>query len=310
MLTQLSAKSWACTRAPCRSSRGMTSLPKSWPECASSASRSELVVQECGVEHVDAHAGERAVGPARHRRRPRRLLLERRRRDARRRPPSRRASDASASGTSMQAIVICAPRADVVVEHRGRSPSCRRGRRPGSARIRDRAGAGCRDSGRRRRRCPGTRSVSIRCCAGSSSTNSSKRPSRKLQPRCTWRIRLCALYCVQMPMRRMPEFTQFDSAKSMIRNLPPNGSDGFARQLVSSSRRLPRPPARISASGFFVSDAGRGLRRVPRPTSASSTSRSVTLLSTVQPPAAGDDDRYLPVRTSIAASASSQSSRS
>jgi hypothetical protein len=55
------------------------------------------------------------------------------------------------------------------------------------------------------------------------------------------------LYCVQIPIRRMPEFTQFDSAKSMIRNLPPNGSDGLARQLVSSPRRLPLPPARISA---------------------------------------------------------------
>jgi len=43
-------------------------------------------------------------------------------------------------------------------------------------------------------------------------------------PRCTWRIRLCALYCVQMPTRRMPELTQIDSAKSMMGNLPPKGS--------------------------------------------------------------------------------------
>ena len=26
-----------------------------------------------------------------------------------------------------------------------------------------------------------------------------------------WPIRLCALYCVSTPMRRMPEFTQLDS---------------------------------------------------------------------------------------------------
>ena len=60
-----------------------------------------------------------------------------------------------------------------------------------------------------------------RCCAGSSSTNSCMRPSRKLQPHWMWRIRLCAMYCVTTPMRRMPEFTQFDSGKSMMRNLPP-----------------------------------------------------------------------------------------
>src|SRR5512139_3343912 len=50
----------------------------------------------------------------------------------------------------------------------------------------------------------------------------------------------------------MPEFTQLDKAKSMIRNLPPKGIAGFARQLVSSWRRLPRPPARIRASVLFV----------------------------------------------------------
>src|SRR5512134_3405448 len=43
----------------------------------------------------------------------------------------------------------------------------------------------------------------MRCWAGSSSTNSPMRPSMLAQPRCTWRIRLCALYCVAMPMRRL-----------------------------------------------------------------------------------------------------------
>ena len=33
----------------------------------------------------------------------------------------------------------------------------------------------------------------------------------------------CALYCVSTVIWRMPEFTQFDSTKSMMRNLPPNG---------------------------------------------------------------------------------------
>ena len=44
---------------------------------------------------------------------------------------------------------------------------------------------------------------------------------KKFQPRCRWRIRLCALYCVATAMRRMPEFSAFDSAKSMMRDLPP-----------------------------------------------------------------------------------------
>jgi hypothetical protein len=77
--------------------------------------------------------------------------------------------------------------------------------------------------------------------------DSSKRPSRKLQPRWTWRIRLCALYCVQIPMRRMPELTQLESVKSMMRNLPPKNTAGLARRSVSCFSRLPRPPARTSA---------------------------------------------------------------
>ena len=35
------------------------------------------------------------------------------------------------------------------------------------------------------------------------------------------RISECALYCVATPMRRMPELIALDSAKSMIRALPP-----------------------------------------------------------------------------------------
>src|ERR1017187_5971211 len=95
----------------------------------------------------------------------------------------------------------------------------------------------------------------MRCCAGSNSTNSPKRPSRKLQPRCTCRIRLCALYCVQMPMRRMPELTQLDRAKSIMRNLPPKGSAGWARHLGE----LGQP--RAAAAG--ENDGERVLGKVP-----------------------------------------------
>jgi hypothetical protein len=45
--------------------------------------------------------------------------------------------------------------------------------------------------------------------------------AQKDQPRCRWRSRLCDLYWVSTEMRRTPEFRQLDSAKSMMRNLPP-----------------------------------------------------------------------------------------
>ena len=47
----------------------------------------------------------------------------------------------------------------------------------------------------------------------------------------------------------MPELTQFDSTKSMMRNLPPKGVAGLQRcsgQIACS--RSPRPPAMMTAS--------------------------------------------------------------
>jgi hypothetical protein len=55
------------------------------------------------------------------------------------------------------------------------------------------------------------------------------------------------LYCVATQIRRMPEFSAFDSAKSMIRDVPAKKTAGFARRSVSSMSRLPRPPARTKA---------------------------------------------------------------
>ena len=57
--------------------------------------------------------------------------------------------------------------------------------------------------------------------AGRMSKLSLRSGRKKFQPRCMWRISECALYCVATPMRRMPEFSAFDSAKSMMRDLPP-----------------------------------------------------------------------------------------
>ena len=52
------------------------------------------------------------------------------------------------------------------------------------------------------------------------------------------------MYWVSTPISWMPELTQLDSEKSIIRYLPPNGTAGFARHWVRSTRRLPRPSAR------------------------------------------------------------------
>ena len=45
---------------------------------------------------------------------------------------------------------------------------------------------------------------------------------------------------------------QFESVKSMIRNLPPKGTAGLVRQSVSTPKRSPRPPAKTRASVLFV----------------------------------------------------------
>ena len=51
--------------------------------------------------------------------------------------------------------------------------------------------------------------------------------------------------------RLMPELTQFDIAKSMMRYMPPKYSAAFALLSVSSYSRLPRPPARITATALL-----------------------------------------------------------
>ena len=55
----------------------------------------------------------------------------------------------------------------------------------------------------------------------------------------------------------MPLLSALDSAKSMMRVLPPKNTPGLARRSVSSIRRLPRPPASTKA---IASRARRPLR--------------------------------------------------
>src|SRR5215472_15713291 len=57
------------------------------------------------------------------------------------------------------------------------------------------------------------------------------------------RSRLWLLYWVSTQMRRMPALTRFDSAKSISRYRPPNGTAGLSRSAVSGASRLPAPPA-------------------------------------------------------------------
>src|SRR5215471_12414645 len=58
-----------------------------------------------------------------------------------------------------------------------------------------------------------------------------------------WRSRLWLLYWVSTQILRMPALARLDSAKSMSRYRPPNGTAGLARSAVSGLRRVPAPPA-------------------------------------------------------------------
>src|SRR4051812_32108530 len=61
----------------------------------------------------------------------------------------------------------------------------------------------------------------------------------------------------------MPELTQLESAKSMIRYLPANGTAGLARLTDSTDRRSPCPPARMTATTFTPTSSPAGRSRGP-----------------------------------------------
>src|SRR5215813_2908800 len=61
----------------------------------------------------------------------------------------------------------------------------------------------------------------------------------------------CGRYCVRIITSEIPELTQLDSVKSMIRYLPANGTAGLARFSVSTPRREPSPPARMTARALM-----------------------------------------------------------
>jgi len=76
-----------------------------------------------------------------------------------------------------------------------------------------------------------------------------------------WSLSDRGLYWVRTTTSSMSELTQFESVKSMIRYLPPNGTAGLARSWERIERRSPSPPARITAIVRFTSSMlARGVR--------------------------------------------------
>ena len=75
-----------------------------------------------------------------------------------------------------------------------------------------------------------------------------------------WRSSEWLLYCVSTTIRRKPALTRFESAKSISRYMPPNGTAGFARSSVSGASRFPSPPART-----IVSTCGAAMVSPPAP---------------------------------------------
>src|SRR3954453_11938062 len=71
------------------------------------------------------------------------------------------------------------------------------------------------------------------------------------RPSPMWSLSDRGLYWVSTTTLSIPELTQFDSVKSMIRYLPPNGTAGLARTDDRIDSRSPSPPARMTAiTGF------------------------------------------------------------
>src|SRR5262249_21463121 len=67
----------------------------------------------------------------------------------------------------------------------------------------------------------------------------------------------CGRYWVRIMTSTIPELTQLESVKSMIRYFPANGTAGLARLSVSTPSRDPSPPARITARVLMPSSSQR-----------------------------------------------------
>ena len=175
-LTQLAAKSCAWVRVPSRDEARDDVLAEVVARLRVVGVAQQHLVQERRVEHVDAHAGERAAGPAGHRRRLRRLLLEAHdpapvvdRDDAQRTRVGERDVDAGDGHLRL--------RLDVVLEHPAVVHLVDVVAGQDQHVLADRGAAGCRGSGRPRPRCPGTRSP--RSAAAPAAARRTRRSGRR-----------------------------------------------------------------------------------------------------------------------------------
>ena len=94
-----------------------------------------------------------------------------------------------------------------------------------------------------------------RCTAGAASRRRELRSRSHGRPSPMWSLSERGLYWVRTTTSSMSELTQFDSVKSMIRYLPPNGTAGLARSCDRMDSRSPSPPARMTAIVRFIGPA-------------------------------------------------------
>ena len=108
------------------------------------------------------------------------------------------------------------------------------------------------EDGVRRAAVPLARSCPARCTAAGCGSRPGSGPGPTARPEPMWSESERGLYWVRTATLSMSELTQFDRAKSMIRNLPPKGTAGLARFSDRIERRAPSPPARITARVRFI----------------------------------------------------------
>src|SRR5438093_3204889 len=86
------------------------------------------------------------------------------------------------------------------------------------------------------------------------------------RPTPMWSISERGAYWVRTATSVIPEFTALESAKSMIRYLPPNGTPGLARTCDRIESRSPSPPARTRVrTDCTTRESSHGRRRAQVP---------------------------------------------
>ncbi len=179
-------------------------------------------------------------------------------------PPSRRRRCASSSGTSMHPTVMSAPLSTCAASMRAVIHLVDVIAGQDQHEVRGVAADDVEVLVARHPRCPRTRRS--RCAAAPATPRRTRRARRAGNPSragCDW-ISECALYWVSTATWRMPELMQLDSGKSMMRNLPPKGTAGLARQSVSCLQARAAAAGedqRQRVAGQSADEAGGSVRR-------------------------------------------------